>query len=530
MVRSVPVTQFKQEIEIRVHYDEDALWGAESELILKYYDPTIQEWRNLPSWVDTENNILVGKSDHLTNFDVDVETWEMATLPSLDSFQVSAFTGAATYSFPIWTPPGRGGLQPSVSLSYNSQTVDSATKRTQAGIAGMGWSLSAKMGIQRNMNGTDNDLDDDTFSFNAGGVSSSLLPIASNTYTVEFRTTNESFWKVIGHLAQSGTYQFTHWEAWDKSGNYYLFGNDDAHRAIFPTYTNDPSDCYDGHRIWYWGIQTMTNVHGQSLSYTLERDSKDVDVDCDDDPPRNVHTAIRVFSIKYPGDSYRIRFWYQNRDDYKSSWLDDESQVLYEGKILDYITVEYNDDGDGWSGNEHTIRRTELTYETVAADHIFPQNYWRYVGPGHEGQTPTLVKIQEWDAKSGGNDLPATTFTYGDDMHLTEADNGYGGVVEFTYDHWYDQDGIQGVEFRGAEQNISSDCDDNANDPGWESSAAGTTVDCNSDRIRIQGTDPMQIKTVVAGNHTYLGSQYYVYIDKVTLEDGADGSIRIYFT
>ncbi len=49
--------------------------------------------------------------------------------------------GAATYSVPINIPPGRQGMQPAVSLSYNS--------RAGNGTLGMGWSLSAGSSISR---------------------------------------------------------------------------------------------------------------------------------------------------------------------------------------------------------------------------------------------------------------------------------------------------------------------------------------------------------------------------------------------
>ncbi|MRX27041.1 SpvB/TcaC N-terminal domain-containing protein [Kangiella sp. HZ709] len=49
--------------------------------------------------------------------------------------------GAANYSIPIVAPPGRAGMQPSVSLSYSS--------RSGNGIAGVGWSLSAGSSIHR---------------------------------------------------------------------------------------------------------------------------------------------------------------------------------------------------------------------------------------------------------------------------------------------------------------------------------------------------------------------------------------------
>ncbi|WP_347252740.1 SpvB/TcaC N-terminal domain-containing protein [Dokdonella sp.] len=49
--------------------------------------------------------------------------------------------GAAVYTIPVAVPPGRAGMQPSVSLNYSS--------RGGNGIAGMGWSLSASSAIHR---------------------------------------------------------------------------------------------------------------------------------------------------------------------------------------------------------------------------------------------------------------------------------------------------------------------------------------------------------------------------------------------
>ncbi|UXI68537.1 FG-GAP-like repeat-containing protein [Tahibacter amnicola] len=59
--------------------------------------------------------------------------------------------GAATYTIPITVPPGRKGMQPSVSLSYSS--------RAGNGIAGIGWSVSGSSSIHRCPRTLDQDND-----------------------------------------------------------------------------------------------------------------------------------------------------------------------------------------------------------------------------------------------------------------------------------------------------------------------------------------------------------------------------------
>lgn len=142
--------QFVREIEIEVSYaDLEIPEERLSSLFLYWYNPKAEEWQALPSAADPETKTIRARTNHFSVFSVGLNSWQSPRMPTVDSFQVSQFTGAATYALPIEVPPGPGGLQPELALTYNSQVVDQATTETQASWVGMGWSLETGS-IERN--------------------------------------------------------------------------------------------------------------------------------------------------------------------------------------------------------------------------------------------------------------------------------------------------------------------------------------------------------------------------------------------
>ncbi len=101
-----------------------------------------------------------------------------------NNFMVNSFSGAATYSYSLSIPPGTNGLQPVVSVYYNSHSVGQ-----RPGILESGWTLSESY-IQRDTNYTVKNTTDDEFILILEGVSYDLIHNKTNN---RFHTKIESF-------------------------------------------------------------------------------------------------------------------------------------------------------------------------------------------------------------------------------------------------------------------------------------------------------------------------------------------------
>jgi len=442
------VHQFQTPITLEIAYDESQAGPDESMLTVFYYDEEMLTWRPLGTVVDAENNRLYARTDHLTLFDFKAQNWEAARLPSMAGFQVSGFTGAATYSFAIQTPPGPAGLQPSVSLSYNSQVADSAGSRSQSSWVGMGWSLDTGY-IQRSMNGTPDYVEDDTFSLVLNGVGGLLLPITDqdgNSNTVDYHLADENFWRVRQYKATGSVSGYTgdigYWVIWDKQGNTYFFGNyadgSTGGHAWYPAYPGyEPGNCFaPTMETWRWSLTRAVNNFGQELTYTYynEMTLPNLSKFKENCSGYLVGMALAVYpaQIIYPHSRYRIVFVRSGtlREDYDHAWDDRQSLVLYQRSLLSQIQVWYDADTTWGNFNEQMIRSYVLGYGQNSQQ-IMPNNAWQTNGTG---KTPTLTSIQEYGL-NGTQALPAAEFFY-DQLHLVEAHNGYGGTIEYAYNAW----------------------------------------------------------------------------------------------
>ena len=143
------------------------------------------------------------------------------------SFGVS-LGGAATFSIPIWTPPGPNGVQPSISLNYSSQAGN--------GLAGAGWTVSAVSSIERCPRTFAQDGDDGAVAlamYDRFCIGGNKLRLSSGTYgsagSVYF-TEYADYSRITAYGTSGNGPQYFVVEA--KSGLKYEFGNTTSSRVV----------------------------------------------------------------------------------------------------------------------------------------------------------------------------------------------------------------------------------------------------------------------------------------------------------
>jgi len=277
----------------------------------------------------------------------------------------------------------------------------------------MGWDLDTGA-ITRNMHGTDTDGSDDTFSISAGGVSGLLLPISTNGNVTTYNTADQSFMKVERDSSANK------WTAWGTDGTKYEFAN------IARTSTTDTDGCSTVAQLnmtWRWSLTSVANprvsdASGNPIPLTYTYDVEKKSASCYNE------IAVYPLSISYPNGKYSVSFVTEARTDYQTSWTSTASRTLYGTKRLKEIKIQH-------LGT--TVRQYALSYasNTETVNVIYPNFTW-----SGGGKTSTLIGVQEFANDTSSPALPAVTFTYGDNMHITNVNNGQGGQVAMTYEVW----------------------------------------------------------------------------------------------
>jgi hypothetical protein len=171
---------------------------------------------------------------------------------------VGGSDGAAHLGFPLDVPPGRLGMQPSLAMTYSSESSN--------GWLGWGWDLQApsivvdtRFGVPR----YDASRETETYVLNGAmlaPVAERLAPVPRQPERGFRRRVEGSFERIVRHGADPASYS---WEVTDKDGTRWLYGTTSASRLSAPT---GPAS------VFQWFLDAVVDTHGNTVAYRYAHD------------------------------------------------------------------------------------------------------------------------------------------------------------------------------------------------------------------------------------------------------------------
>jgi RHS repeat-associated protein len=298
--------------------------------------------------------------------------------------------GSASYTIPIKIPDGIAGMQPSISLTYNSQGGN--------GIAGYGWQLSGISAITRIPNNIYNDKNVSGISLSAEDKfaldGSRLILTSGATYGLagsSYRTEMESF-KDINALGTIGTGPMS-FTVTDQNGVKYEYGT----KAISRPTVQGKVEPY------MWLLDKVTDLNGNFIEYTYQYSLGEEPRLAFINYTGNVNTGAQARSI--------ISFNYENRPDKNFSYVGG-------GKISQLYRLQnlYVQQRDA-TNTPQTVHSYHLEYSNDINSHL-------------------LTVIEKGRELNGiADQLPPTKFTYYNNAPAVEEQqiNNIGSVDDYDY-------------------------------------------------------------------------------------------------
>ena len=434
------------------------------------YDETHKVWIKVPILEkDLGKNSVTVATSHFSTWGAGLGSsmpQNGANVLLFDQPYTSLFTGSSRYSIPIWTPPGRAGMSPDLSLSYSSGTVDGVLGDVQAPWVGEGWNIDGVEIVRKITTSNTGYGYENNFALTINGTLYELLvdPNQPNRYYTKrgsflyIELHNDALGNQNdseGNAPQNGTGEW--WEVVTTDGTRYRLGwNEDSEQlALMYGYsctTGHPCTTPDGTyaTLGYagkandlvtlrWRVDQVTDSHGNTMSYTY----------AEEQPPASSLTpafdrASYLHSISYTGHVDGTQPGYQVLIEYgdRATIGDDIPQAFnlwdnYDTKYLDQIKVCYGECATGT-----VVRTYDLGYSLATVpdpNGTLTLTSLNISGGGFSEQSisiPTTSSAtirftyQNFDnrAVSGSTD----PYPY---PRLIAIYNGYGGTLTYSYEN-----------------------------------------------------------------------------------------------
>ena len=392
-----------------------------------YFNEQTRQWQPLRRvTIDTVRHVVISETTHFTDFiNAVIRTPDMpevnafvpttltdmedphplSRVPMIAAPEANAY-GTASITYPIDIPAGRNGLQPDLTLSYNSDRGN--------GIMGVGWSfpqpaitLDTRWGVPR----YDANKETEIYTLNGlqlvqkDGNPDLRLPYQTNTQ-ISRRTGDVLFIardpknadRIIRHGNSPKDY---YWTVTDRSGTTYYYGKYAADRNATPNCVLKDANG----NIAHWALAEVVDLYGNYMRYEYSV-SEGNDIYMTDIYYTGHRNAQNTIDLK---PTYHIRINYND-------WRDD---VIRNGRLgfvqttdraVCRISVAYINEYEEYE----VVRAYQLEYHSG-------YNSRAYTGP------QTLSKISDYDVLCAGN------YFWYNDCYIDGRDECINGVIRFDY-------------------------------------------------------------------------------------------------
>ena len=466
------VHQFQAPLTISVQYTPEQLLArglVEGDLTLFWFDErrtvvsadgssTKGTWVPVSTTVDPVAHTAHATVDHFTPFQIGSGlSASTAFVPSLQGWQVSPLTGGASYTYPMAVPAGAGGLAPALALAYNSDASDGPTAsrpKYQASWVGRGWSFDPGGAVARikSTQGTEYD----SFTLTVNGKAYDIVrmePIAGGNPDYNqldewvWSVVDESFVRVRANWTANGALS---WTLWEPDGTRYDF----TQALRWGWKANAPSPAY--FETYKWLLTAVVDPSGNKITYAYQVQSYGT-------APNTANPTYYLQSISWgydgatPGTG-NPRYTAEMEVVARSASLSGTVDGAWEWADNQYYaTTTAGPDAprEAWrlesvsikskataGGSFQLVTKYDLAYELAANSR---QTDFTPSG-STQWQRVLTLKSAQVIGNNGTSALPTTVFAYGTTRgtateptpgwnRLLSVDNGYGGKLNYTYEH-----------------------------------------------------------------------------------------------
>lgn len=310
------------------------------------------------------------------------------------AFNVSAL-GGATYTIPISVPQGVGGMQPSVSIVYNSQSGN--------GIVGYGASLSGTSAITRTHGDIYHDgvakaltyTSSDAFSLNGTRLIYSGTPDSLGLDGAVYHPESDPFTTVT----LKGNNNNTWFEVTSSDGLTYKYGNTDDSRQ---SYNSGNST-----KILSWYLSSVEDALGNDMHYTYE---------CQNNYTYPLSISYGTNKNNNTGFTNTVSFNYETRPDVQYFRFDAVSGNM--DRLLSSITCQTNN---------ATLRTYTMRYDSISDASDFKYSRLVSVTESNANNESLPPHILNWSYLPSFNSYSVSTpsFTLPENMPFSYEEQEY---------------------------------------------------------------------------------------------------------